>query len=232
MSVLRVIDIETTGWAPPAEIIEVGHMDLIQTPNGGWEIGNGGSSLYRALRGITPETMAVHHITEEMVESAEVCSPLNLRTALMQGIEPDVFVAHNCAFERVFIEDDATGGRPWICTQKCALRVWPEAVGHSNQVLRYWLGLSLDVERAMPPHRALPDAFVTAHILKRLLEGAPVEQLIAWTAEPKFLPRMPFGKHKNARWGDIPTDYLSWMTRQTDMDADVVWCAQQELAHR
>ena len=231
MALLRVIDIETTGWAPPAEIIEVGRVDLVGTQDG-WEIGQRAAALYRPLGGITPETMAVHHITEEMVADAAVCSPINLQIVLMQGSEPDVFVAHNCAFERGFIVDAATGGRPWICTQKCALRVWPEAAGHSNQVLRYWLDLSLDVEQAMPPHRALPDAYVTAHILQRLLAEASVEQLIAWTAEPKLLPRIPFGKHKNARWGDIPSDYLSWMIRQADMDADVAWCAQQELARR
>jgi hypothetical protein len=26
---------------------------------------------------------------------------------------------------------------PWICTYKCALRVWPDLDGHSNQELRY-----------------------------------------------------------------------------------------------
>jgi exodeoxyribonuclease X len=26
---------------------------------------------------------------------------------------------------------------PWICSYKCALRVWPELDGHSNQELRY-----------------------------------------------------------------------------------------------
>ena len=27
-------------------------------------------------------------------------------------------------------------------------------------------------------------------------------------------------------------DYLQWMARQTDMDADAIWCAQQEVARR
>ena len=51
-----------------------------------------------------------------------------------------------------------------------ALRVWPEAPRHSNQVLRYWRGMRLDHARAMPPHRAGPDAWVTAHILADLAQ--------------------------------------------------------------
>jgi exodeoxyribonuclease X len=231
MTTLRVIDIETTGWAPPAEIIELGRVDVFSSESG-WKIQNPESTLFRAVNGISVETMAVHHITESMVANLDICTPANLNWSLIHGMLPDVLVAHNCAFERGFIPDELTGGRPWICTLKCALRLWPEAVGHSNQVLRYWLGLPLDANLAMPPHRAGPDAYVTAHVLTRMLGGASVDQLINWTSEPKLLPRMPFGKHKNSLWSEIPTDYLAWMTRQSDMDTDVVWCAKQELSKR
>lgn len=230
MTVLRVVDIETTGWEPPAEIVEIGCIDIVSTLDG-WSTGQRTAALFRPVNGITIETMAVHHITPSMVAAEPVCTPLNLTLALMSGMQPDAFVAHNCSFERAFISDGTVSDRPWICTFKCALRIWPDAMGHSNQVLRYWLNLELG-EEAMPPHRAAPDAFVTAHILQRMLQTESVEQLISWTNEPKLLPKMPFGKHKNTRWGDIPADYLSWMTRQSDMDADVVWCAQQELARR
>lgn len=59
MTRLRVIDLETTGTEPPAEIIEFGRVDV--------EIGPAGTTvepplawLYRPLRGIPPETMASH----------------------------------------------------------------------------------------------------------------------------------------------------------------------------
>ena len=75
----------------------------------------------------------------------------------------------------------------------------------------------------MPPHRAGPDAYVTAKILERMLAIATLDQLVAWTCEPKSLPKMPFGKHKNARWADIPADYCI-ITRQSDMDAYHLVC--------
>jgi exodeoxyribonuclease X len=232
MPILRVIDIETTGLAPPAEIIEIGRVDVVYTGHA-CVIERPLSRLYRPLNGIPPETMAVHHITEaDFSDDTAVCSSRDLELAMTSPTSPDAFVAHNCAFERLFINDAATGGLPWICTLKCALRLWPDAPKHSNQVLRYWRGLSLDSSLAMPPHRAAPDAWVTAHLLQEMLHSTSVDQLLAWSAEPKALPRLTFGKHRNSLWADVPTDYLSWMSRQADMDSDVLWCARQELGRR
>jgi len=229
---LRVIDIETTGMAPPAELIEFGRVDVVSEGNT-WHIGRPMAQLYRPLSGIPPETMAVHHITEtDFTADTPVCSDERLKLAVQGGSMPDVLVAHNCSFERMFIPDTVTNGISWICTLKVALRIWPNAPGHSNQVLRYWRGLNLDAALAMPPHRAGPDAWVTAHLLTEFLKEASVEEMIAWTAEPKLLPKVPFGKHRNSSWSDVPIDYLNWMVGQPEMDSDIIWCAQRELNRR
>jgi exodeoxyribonuclease X len=229
---LRVIDIETTGLAPPAEIIEFGRVDVVSEGDA-WKIGRPMARIYRPLNAIPPETMAVHHITvNDFTEDTPVCSEDRLKLAVFGGTAPDVLVAHNCSFECMFIPDTVTHDLSWICTMKVALRIWPDAPGHSNQILRYWRDLKLDAALAMPPHRAGPDAWVTAHLLVELLKATSVEQMIAWTKEPKLLPKVPFGKHRNSSWPDVPMDYLHWMARQADMDPDVVWCAQQELHRR
>jgi exodeoxyribonuclease X len=229
---LRVIDIETTGMAPPAEIIEFGRADVVSEANS-WRIERPMARLYKPLNGIPPEIKAVHHITEaDFAADTPVCTDDLLHKAVWGGTKPDVLVAHNCEFERKFIPDLATEGLPWICTFKAALRVWPEAPGHSNQVLRYWRDLGLDQALAMPPHRAAPDAWVTAHLLVEMLKVTTVEQLVAWTLEPKFMTKLAFGKHRGLAWADVPVDYLQWMTTQRDMDQDAVWWATQEIARR
>jgi exodeoxyribonuclease X len=143
-----------------------------------------------------------------------------------------VFVAHNCEFERKFVTDVITGETPWICTYKAALHLWPNAPRHSNQVLRYWRGLQLNPALAMPPHRAGPDAWVTAQLLAELVTLATIDQLVTWTKQPKPMPVIAFGKHKGSPWSDVPSDYLEWMTLQADMDADAVWYARNELNRR
>lgn len=48
-------------------------------------------------------------------------------------------------------------------------------------------------EIGRPAHRAMPDAYVTAHHLRDMLNEASLDQLIAWSAEPGLLPRVPTG---------------------------------------
>lgn len=232
MTRLRVIDLETTGTEPPAEVIEFGRVDVEITDHGA-SVEPPQSWLYRPLRGIPPETMAVHHITEaDFGPATPVCTPDQLHAAVWIGPAPAALVAHSCAFERQFITEATTGAIPWICTYKVAMHVWPEAPRHSNQVLRYWRGLTLDNALAMPPHRAGPDAWVTANLLSELARFASFDQMVAWTREPRPMPVLTFGKHRGQPWAQVPSDYLQWMISQTDMDADTVWHARRALALR
>ena len=178
----RVIDIETTGTTPETgEIIEAGRVDVVAPPHG-WRLEEGLTRLYQPLRGIPPETRAVHHIgPSDIPADAPVCAVERLERVVRNPEPPTVLVAHNAAFEASFIPASVTREIPWVCTYKAALRVLPDAVGHSNQVLRYALDLPVDVALAHPPHRALPDAYVTAHLLVHLLSLASLEQMVAWT---------------------------------------------------
>jgi len=132
------------------------------------------------------------------------------------------YAAHNAAFDRRFF----TGGQlPWICTLKAAYKAFPKSPAHNNQTIRYLIDLDASPDFAwglsMPSHRALPDAYVTAHILRFLLDnGVSLEAMIQTTIDPALLPRLAFGKHAGTSWDEVPTDYLEWLTRNHD-DRDV-----------
>ncbi len=82
---LRVIDIETTGEAPPAEIIEFGRVDVVRTGDA-WVVERPMARLYRPLGAIPPETMAVHHITAaDFTPATPVCTLERLRQATHGG---------------------------------------------------------------------------------------------------------------------------------------------------
>ena len=233
--ILRVIDIETTGMEPPAEVIEVGWHDVdtdvreVRTTEQGVDFG---SLLYDATGHIPAEAMAVHHIRKQMLYGLACCTSDDLRGFATSEEGIDAIVAHNAAFEAQWFTPELLGGVPLICTYKAALRVWPDAPAHSNQVLRYWLGIDLSDELAMPPHRAQPDAYVTAHILVELLKHASVADLIQWTTEPRVMPKLTFGKHRGAKWTEVPPDYLDWLVFKSDLDSDTKWNARRELERR
>lgn len=222
---IRVIDFETTGIPSETDrhaICEAGWCDVIGDKR--WDETAPRSMLVNPGRPMPIEAMAVHHIRDSDLAGAP--TPDVAFRALMDGA--DVFCAHNAKFEREFF---GGGSVPWICSYKCGLRAWPEAPGHSNQVLRYFLGVALGESFAMPPHRAGPDAYVTAFILIRLLAEHPLDDLIKWSSEPALLVKVGFGKHRGLKWSEVPRDYLDWILRQ-DMDADVKHTARHHLKQR
>lgn len=225
---IRVIDIETTGMDPTTDaIVELAAIDL----------GKGGDfhvavdTLVNPGRPIPPEASAVHGIIDEDVAGAP-----SAEAVLAQAAGSDWYVAHNAAFEQGWL---AGLGGEWICTMKCALRVWgdnPEFPGAGNQALRYWLGLlaPLGVPReGIVPHRALGDVLVTGAIFFELLRVAPFPQLARWSSEPAVYPRLTFGKHRGMLVAEAPADYLQWLaTGKHDMDDDWRHTAKLELDTR
>lgn len=226
--VIRVIDFETTGMEPPAEVIEVGYCELVNA-GAGWAVQDPVSYLC-GVSTSPPETRAIHHISLADVEG---CVPFDAARLVEDSDRCAILAAHNLDFELRFLGDP---GINTICTYKAALRVWPDAPGHSNGVLRYWLQdqglISPDHAKTLPPHRAGPDAYVTAHILKALLAHATAREMVAWTREPRLLPTLPIGKQKGAKWADVDQGFLDWMLKQESMEADLKWNASRELERR
>lgn len=223
----RVIDFETTGLPPDAAICEIGYCDLRTYARDPAEVGDPIGVLVNPRRPMPPEARAVHHISD--VDLADAM-PIDVGLLSLNHPSVDVFVAHNASFEQAFFSGN---GKTWICTLKVARRLWPDCPSHTNQCLRYFLALDLDDSCAMPPHRAAPDAYVTAHILRHaLISGVSAEDMIKWSAEPSLLPRVTFGKHRNQAWSSLPSDYLSWLVNKSDMDADTKFTAKHWLAKK
>lgn len=226
---IRIVDIETTGVDPKEHrIIEIAAYDLNLADS---NITRVGSHLCAPGRKIPPEASAVHHLTDADVADA----PLFATIWNTHYAGAPIYAAHNSEFEQGYLPSPE--GVQWVCTYKCALRAWPEAPGHSNQVLRYWLGLDsrLAFDRALASlaHRAEPDTYVTAWILAELLHSHPIEALIAWTKEPKHFSQLNFGKHRGMKLADVPADYLQWLRDgRHDMDADWRHNAKRELERR
>jgi exodeoxyribonuclease X len=230
MNFIRCIDIESTGDnSEKDQIIEAGWYDIY--PDGTLSAPYG--FLVKPTVPISIESRAVHHITDE--DLAGAISQEEARQRILEN-NPVAYVAHNAKFEASFMPWVEA---QWLCTYKCALRLWPNAPRHTNQVLRYWLGLDaepgFDSAAAMPPHRALPDAYTTAHIFARMLKAEGenrLKRLLQWSREPGMLPKITFGKHKGSQWSDVPVDYLRWLVDKSEMDEDVKYTAMQELVRR
>ena len=227
---IRVIDLETAGNGPN-DVCEIGWQDVIRVGDGEWSLSEErGARFVNPGRAISAETMAIHHIRDEDVVNAPFWK--QVAPGILQpegGVQ--ALAAHRAAFEQRYCRPRLTGGASWICTWKCALRIWPDLPRFSNQMLRYQrMPEGLIHELGLPAHRAMPDAYVTAHHLRDLLNAASVEQLLKWSNEPGLLPRVPSGPDRGKSW-----DRLSLVALQEflgDRDVDVRFSAQSELTRR
>lgn len=231
MTFVRVIDLETTGSRPPAHAVcEIGWQDVVKTDEG-WQLGGEeGSLLINPERPIPAVTQAVHHIIDEDVENAPPFRDV-AKDILRPGSGCVALAAHRASFEARFCTPELTGGLPWICTWKSALRCFPDSPSFSNQVLRYWRKPEgLIREKGLPVHRSYPDAYVSAFHLRDMLNLEGAETLIAWNHEPGLLPRVPRGDLRGTSWDELTEEQL--MPFLKVRDEDVRFSASKEIERR
>lgn len=227
---VRVIDLET-GGSGTDDVCEIGWQDVRRGADGVWRVDEQrGAILIDPGRPMSPDTLAVHHILDAQVKGApfwRAAAPAVLRPP--GGVT--ALAAHRATFEQRYCRPGLTGGADWICTWKCALRLWPTLPRFSNQMLRYLRSPEgLVHELGLPAHRAGPDAYVTAHHLRDMLNEAPVAQLVAWSSEPGLLPRVPSGPMRHRPWRDLDDEALRGLGDERDVD--VRYSAQVELRRR
>ncbi len=227
---IRVVDLETAGTGA-TDVCEIGWQDVEQHPDGQWRIDDQrGAHFVNPGRPISPDTMAVHHILDEWVADAPYWKDVAGSVLRPEG-GVLALAAHRAAFERRYCAPRFTGGAAWICTWKCALRVWPDLPRFSNQMLRYQRRpKGLVHELGLPAHRALPDAYVTAHHLRDMLNTVPLAKLLAWSLEPGLLPRVPSGSDRGKLWSSLNVRALEDLAK--DRDHDIRFSAKAEIHRR
>jgi exodeoxyribonuclease X len=210
---LRVIDTETCGLE--GGIVEVASIDIIDG-----QLANPMSDLVCPDRPIGIEAMAIHHITEAMVEDKP-----RIAVAIGRYMGSEYYVAHNAAFDRGVLPE--MNGR-WICTVKLARALYP-GIKYGNQYLRYALNLEVQLpqDTTLYPHRALYDCYVTAALLQRIIKdsGWSAEEMANITEQPVLLKTFKFGKYRGQPIDRIAQEdpgYLRWMLKSiTDLSPDM-----------
>jgi exodeoxyribonuclease X len=230
MLTFLVIDTETTGTEVHDQVVELGYCETSLDESIDYD-----SMLVKPTIPITPGASAVHHfIDADLVdahplgEAAEI-----LKLTCSRWADAVAYVAHNAPFDRSRLPMFAD--KPWLDTLRMARRYLPDAPGHSNQVLRYYL--KLHVPRELPAHRTLCDCLTTAALLRHLLAGPArddferlgVAEFAKFVDGPLLLTTCNFGKHAGKPWPLVPPDYLEWILRQKDFDPDVRFTASHYL---
>jgi|SRR5476649_155977 len=207
----RVIDTETCGL--DGGVVEVASVDV---ENG--QLFNPMSDLVNPERAIGYEAMAIHHITEAMVEDKP-----RIAKVISRYHGSPYYVAHNAAFDRRMLPE--MHGE-WICTVKLARKLYP-GLKYSNQYLRYALDLSVSLPDGLYPHRALYDCYVTAALLVKIMadSGWSAAEMVALSNEATLVSTLRFGKYRGQSLERVAKEdpgYLQWMlTNLKDLSTDL-----------
>lgn len=234
---IRIIDLETSGLPPDAEVVEAAYVDIMRDAAGKPVIAGIWRSFVDLGFPIPPEASAIHHITDGMVAGAPEWPAVRGKL-----LSPNVvaYAAYNATFEKSFID---TGAVPMLDIYKIALKLWPECPKHSNQTVRYFLKLklpewgslwpSITSREELSPHRAAGDAITTAYIFMRALDMMTPTEMGAVSRRPALLPRFHFGEHVGKPLSAIPHSYLRWIVDRSNFsEADVLFTAEHELNRR
>ena len=238
-NIVRCIDLETTGQAPPAGVVEIAFCDVVREAKR-WRVDGGWPRLVNPGHPIPPEASAIHHIVDEDVAGAMPWADAGAAAMLYQEGQVLAFAAHVARFERQWLTAELLGGRELICTYKAALHIWPDAPAHNLQTLRHWRQpIGLNRALADQAHRAYPDAYTTAHLLRDMLhthvEDQPVtvERLIEWSSQPALLRTCQLGQYRGKPWSEVDSGYLEWILRpDKEFDEDIIHTARSELERR
>lgn len=237
-----VVDTEVTGLDEVLDRpVEVATVKVSRHRDGSWTT----SDLWHTLvnpdgRPISFGAMGTHHITEEMVDYAPLIEKAVPEKHLLRDGRV-VRAAHVAKFDRAHVERVFPKSR-WICTYKCARRLWPGMDSYSNQALRYARGVNLEPYglHGLSAHRALYDAVVSAELLIQMLSETTPEVLIDISCQPVLLDKITFGEHSGKAFEDVPESYLRWMVtkgterivdgKKVGFKEDVIYTARHWLA--
>lgn len=194
--------------------------------------------LFKPPVPISIEAMAVHHITNEMVEG---CMPFELTPyskSTQLALNENIMVAHNAAFDAEILRREGLEPKQIICTLKVAQNLF-DLTQYKLQFLRYNFGLETGQVRA---HDAEGDIEVLealfnylVHYMARTMPELDnkitmiYDQMLEWTENPVLLKRMSFGKHAGQQLEKIPKDYLMWLRGQKDLSENLKYTIEHYL---
>ena len=229
MTILRCVDLETTGFEPSDEVVEFGYYDLY---DGILDLESAVSQFVKPARPIPATASAIHHIVDRDVEKAPAWNESWRKLVETRDDGEELkFAAHKADFERQWL--NPLMKVDWICTWKCSLRQWPDLEAHSLQVIRYALPLPADPEHATMAHRARADAYLCALLAEELLKHQTVETLVQWSSEPPVLTKFDFGQYRDKPLSAADAGYLDWLANKDHvMGDDWRWNAKREIERR
>jgi DNA polymerase-3 subunit epsilon len=222
------LDCETTGLDPQTDrIIEIAVVKFTFS-----QILQSFETLIDPEANISEVSMAIHHITPEMVHGKPKIQ--HVLPTVIEMVRSNIIIGHGIQMDLAFLSESAKrfdmtdpfNQLQTIDTLRMA-RLYGESPTNSLEKLRQHF--NIEEEGA---HRAMSDVTVNISVFKYLAQSfKTTEQLLTRLKKPILLKTMPLGKYKGRPFSEIPIEYLKWALRG-DFDQDLIFSIRSELQKR
>lgn len=181
---------------------------------------------------ISAESIAIHHITQDMVNGKPPIK--DVLPELLTLIGNHIIVGHGVTFDIEMLAKSAEAcGIKTTLKQNQVLdtlrmaRLYGQSPTNSLEDLRKHFHIEPEIA-----HRAMSDVIVNIEVFRWLAKPyKKLETLQDILSRPILLKEMPLGKHKGRPFKEIPLEYLRWAVRK-DFDQDLIYSLKEELKKR
>jgi len=181
---------------------------------------------------IPESSVAIHHITEKMIQGKPKI--VEVLPRLISFIDQHIVIGHGIKLDMAFLAAAAKKQgmpttlltHPTIDTLRLA-RLYGESPINSLEVLRKHFNIADE-----GAHRAMSDVIVNIEVFKYLTASfSTTEEIVERLKSPILLKAMPLGKHKGRPFSEIPLQFLQWASHQ-NFDQDLLFSIRSELSKR
>lgn len=218
---ILLLDTETTGIEPDSRMVQLAYKIR--------ETGEVVNEYFKPPIEISIGSMAVHHITEEMVEDKPAFDDSPHKQKLIERLnDGGILVAHNAQFDINILNNEGVEVPQYIDTFRLSQHLI-ESDRYAMQYLRYLL--KLKIEGKDTAHDALGDINVLEQLFEYLFELIKkeyklkkdqeiIDKMLELTQTPVLMKRLMFGKYYGRTFEDVAKvdkGYLEWAYK-TEME--------------
>lgn len=207
------LDTETTGIEPQSRLVQLAYKNGLT----GEEV----SAYFKPPVAISYGSMAVHHITNEMVADKPAFAGSEQQVQLIQLLSETICVAHNAPFDVGILKNEGIEISTYIDTLRVAKHIIASDQ-HNLQYLRYSLHLNTVEVRA---HDAMGDVLVLEALFHHLTsvvrekfgcatDDDVISKMLELTYAPVPMTVFAFGKYKGKTFDEVrgmDKGYITWL---------------------
>lgn len=190
---------------------------------------------YNPLRPISLDAMAVHNIIEQDVQGMPAYNTFTLDPSIKY------IVGHNVDYDvHVLHRSGVTQDLKPIDTLAMARRIFPKAPRHTLAVLSYYISSDHAKvrEHMRNNHSALTDVYLTASLLRTILQHIPprnkqtIHDLYLFSLECRVPEVMPFGQYRGTAISSLPESYKQSLMKDDKTDLWVKFALELQDANK